>query len=148
MKHLHTPASVSLVKQSESFLSRGPGRLEAPRKGRRVSQGCPHPFTVLQLQTRPTRHGGLPSTLSSQSPHSTGPAWASIPTALSPGPDPPQLWPPYTQAVALCKLPCSSSTPWLNISASPSPLSERREEPTAQRWSPEPTSWPGHPLAL
>lgn len=66
MSHLHTPASMSLVKQSKSFLPRGPGRLEAPRKGRKVFQEClllagpgPGPFTMVQPQTHPTPDNSL-----------------------------------------------------------------------------------------
>lgn len=61
MSHLHTPASVSLVKQIKRFLPRGLGRLEAPRKGKKVPELLPlhHPAAPVS----PLCHEGCQSHL-------------------------------------------------------------------------------------
>lgn len=139
----HTPASVSLLTWNQTFLSRQPGRLGAPRWGRRVGRGCPHhwrrPCTT--FSSRPPVHPGG----ANHSVFSKRLGVALYP--LTPGdPRPPALAtldPAGHTAQAPLQLPEASGHHCDPIS----PRSAGGEEPAAPRLSPWPGPWCGRPLA-
>ena len=149
MSHLHTPASVSLVKQIKSFLPRGLGRPEAPRKGKKVPELLPlhHPAAPVS----PLCHEGCQSHLLLKAPELLqcgslpGPPTLlpelpnqTLPSSGHPGPSRPLS--PSSLVVPQGR----GSTRSVAISVSPSPPSGRGMEPASQRCSfGLATHWPG-----
>lgn len=129
--HLHTAASVSLVKQGNSLFPKGPERLDPPAKGKRgfgvpVCLAGPCPVTTPQLQLHRLRPGGCQPHFLSRAPEllhrllPAGNSQASPSLALA-------ILAPV--GLPLCELLAASQ-------GQDSTRPEEGEEPASSSWSP------------